>query len=54
VTHDARDAHALGDSFAVLEAGRIVQRGSWAELRARPASRFVEEFVASLGAAAEP
>jgi molybdate transport system ATP-binding protein len=54
VTHDARDARALADQFAVLEAGRIVQRGTWAELSARPISRFVEQFVASLGAAAEP
>lgn len=54
VTHDARDAYALGDDFVVLEAGRIVQRGNWADLCARPASHFVAEFVASLGAATEP
>jgi molybdate transport system ATP-binding protein len=54
VTHDASDARALADHFAVLEAGRIVQRGTWAELSARPMSRFVQQFVASLGAAAEP
>ncbi len=54
VTHDARDARALADHFAVLEAGRIVQRGTWAELSARPMSRFVQQFVASLGAAVEP
>jgi molybdate transport system ATP-binding protein len=54
VTHDARDARALADHFAVLEAGRIVQRGTWAELSARPMSRFVQQFVASLGAALEP
>jgi len=45
VTHDAGDARALGQQIAVLEAGRIVQCGSWAELGARPASRFVGEFL---------
>ena len=45
VTHDAADARALGARLLVLEAGRIVQTGSWAELQARPASAFVAEFV---------
>jgi molybdate transport system ATP-binding protein len=47
VTHDPLDAAALGHRVAVLEAGKLVQTGSWAELRARPATRFVEAFVAS-------
>jgi molybdate transport system ATP-binding protein len=45
VTHDAGDARALGQQIAVLEAGRIVQCGSWQELDARPASAFVSEFL---------
>jgi molybdate transport system ATP-binding protein len=45
VTHDAADARALGARLVVLEAGRIVQTGSWAELQANPASAFVAEFV---------
>ncbi|MEO8178244.1 MAG: ABC transporter ATP-binding protein [Deltaproteobacteria bacterium] len=45
VTHDAADAQALGQQIAVLEAGRIVQSGSWAELEAHPASSFVREFL---------
>jgi molybdate transport system ATP-binding protein len=45
VTHDAADARALAARMVVLEAGRIVQTGSWAELAARPASAFVAEFV---------
>jgi molybdate transport system ATP-binding protein len=49
VTHDVLDAIALGHRIAVLEGGRITQVGSFAELAARPASRFVEEFVASTG-----
>jgi molybdate transport system ATP-binding protein len=47
VSHDADDARLLGQRIAVLEAGRISQLGSWEELRARPASPFVERFVKS-------
>jgi molybdate transport system ATP-binding protein len=47
VTHDAADARQLGPQIVVLEAGRITQRGSWDELASAPASKFVEEFVAS-------
>jgi len=46
VTHDPADACELGHRIAVLEAGRVVQVGTWGELRARPASPFVEQFVA--------
>jgi molybdate transport system ATP-binding protein len=45
VTHDAGDARALGQQIAVLEAGRIVQCGTWEELAARPSSLFVREFL---------
>lgn len=44
VTHDARDAEALGGELCVLEEGRLVQRGGIAELRAHPATEFVSEF----------
>lgn len=44
VTHDQRDVSALGATACVLEQGRIVQRGSPAELRAAPATDFVAEF----------
>jgi molybdate transport system ATP-binding protein len=47
VTHDAADARVLGHCIAVLEAGGIVQTGTWSELEARPASPFVKEFVAA-------
>jgi len=46
VTHDPADAMALGHRIAVLEAGQIVQVGTWAELRSAPATPFVAEFVA--------
>jgi molybdate transport system ATP-binding protein len=51
VTHDARDARALGARIAVLEAGAITQRGSWSELCAQPGSAFVRALVAE---SAEP
>lgn len=44
-THDVRDVAALDAVVYVLDAGRVAQRGSLAELRAAPASDFVAEFV---------
>jgi molybdate transport system ATP-binding protein len=50
VTHDPADAAALGERIAVLEAGRVVQTADLSELRRRPATPFVAEFVlAALG-----
>ena len=46
VTHDAKDAAALGHRVAVLERGRVTQLGAWAELCAAPATPFLEELVA--------
>jgi molybdate transport system ATP-binding protein len=48
LAHDAEEARVLGHRIAVLEAGRISQTGTWQELCARPASRFVERFVATV------
>jgi molybdate transport system ATP-binding protein len=45
VTHDIHDAAALADEVAVLDAGRIVQRGTTADLTAAPASAFVADFL---------
>jgi molybdate transport system ATP-binding protein len=45
VTHDFADAALLADRIAVIDRGRIVQRGSPAELSARPASSFVADFA---------
>ena len=45
VTHDPVDAVALGSRIAVLEAGRIVQQGSFEQLRAAPATSFVGELT---------
>jgi len=45
VTHDQEEAFALADQVAILRAGRVVQAGAPADVYARPASRFVAEFL---------
>ena len=45
VTHDRADAAALGAPIAVMEGGRIVQRGELAELTRAPASAYVTRLV---------
>jgi osmoprotectant transport system ATP-binding protein len=45
VTHDLAEAAFLADEIVLLEAGRIVQRGTLAELVAKPATPFVTEFL---------
>jgi molybdate transport system ATP-binding protein len=44
VTHDRADVEALGVPVLVLEGGRVVQRGTLAELEARPATAYVARF----------
>lgn len=48
VTHDQREAFAMGHRIAVMAGGRIVQCGPPEEIYARPADRFVLEFVGSV------
>lgn len=45
VTHEFAEAALLADEVAVIDRGRIVQRGAPGELSARPASAFVAEFA---------
>ena len=45
VTHDPVDAYALADRVAILDAGRIVQIGTLAEVTARPRSRYGADLV---------
>ncbi|MDH2442861.1 ATP-binding cassette domain-containing protein [Amnibacterium sp. CER49] len=45
VTHDVRDAAVLADEVAVLDGGRLVQRGPLAALREAPASETVARLV---------
>jgi ABC-type Fe3+/spermidine/putrescine transport system ATPase subunit len=45
VTHSREEAAALGDHLAIMLAGRIVQRGSSAEVLGRPRCPFVARFL---------
>ncbi len=45
VTHDPVDAYALADRVAILDAGRIVQVGTLADVTAHPRSRYVADLV---------
>jgi osmoprotectant transport system ATP-binding protein len=45
VTHDLAEAAYFGDAIVLMNEGRIVQQGSIADLRERPASDFVSEFI---------
>jgi osmoprotectant transport system ATP-binding protein len=45
VTHDLAEAAYLGDTIVLMNEGRIVQQGSIVDLRERPASDFVSEFI---------
>lgn len=45
VTHDMAEAAYLADEIVLIDQGRIVQRGTAADLRDRPANEFVSEFI---------
>jgi putative spermidine/putrescine transport system ATP-binding protein len=45
VTHDQEEALVLSDRIAVMNAGRLEQVGSPFEIYARPANRFVADFI---------
>ena len=45
VTHDQSEAMALSDRIVVMRAGRVQQEGSPFEIYARPANRFVADFI---------
>lgn len=45
VTHDMAEATFLADRLVLLNEGRIVQSGTLGDLRVRPASAFVREFL---------
>lgn len=45
VTHDIREAAIFGQTITLMTEGRIVQRGSFADLSRRPASPFVTAFL---------
>ena len=45
VTHDMAEAAFLGDTLVLMNEGRIAQEGRLEDLRKRPASPFVSEFM---------
>jgi putative spermidine/putrescine transport system ATP-binding protein len=47
VTHDQTEALSMADRLAVFNAGKIAQIGTPEDIYARPATRFVADFVGS-------
>ncbi|WP_312527891.1 ABC transporter ATP-binding protein [Paracoccus sp. (in: a-proteobacteria)] len=47
VTHDQEEALTMADKVVCMSAGRVEQIGSPVEIYARPATRFVADFVGS-------
>jgi osmoprotectant transport system ATP-binding protein len=47
VTHDMAEAGYLADQIVLLSAGAIVQQGTLNDLRERPATPFVSEFLSA-------
>jgi osmoprotectant transport system ATP-binding protein len=45
VTHDLAEAIYFGNEIVLMNDGRVVQKGSVADLRERPADPFVTEFI---------
>ena len=45
ITHDPIDAVVLADRLVILEAGRVTQTGTTADVVARPRSRYVADLV---------
>jgi osmoprotectant transport system ATP-binding protein len=45
VTHDIREAMILGQTVTLMTAGRVVQHGTFDDLRTRPADPFVTAFL---------
>ena len=45
VTHDQKEALSIADRIAVINEGRVAQTGTPHELYARPADRFVADFL---------
>lgn len=45
VTHDVREAFVFGSIITLLNEGRVVQEGTFADLARRPAEPYVAEFL---------
>jgi molybdate transport system ATP-binding protein len=48
VTHEFSEASLLGDEICVIDAGRVIQRGTATELAASPATAFVADFAGAV------
>ena len=48
VTHDQAEAMVISDRVAVMEAGNVVQIGPPEEIYAKPANRFVADFIGTM------
>ena len=45
VTHDLGEAAYLADRIVLMQSGRVVQQGTLADLRVRPATPYITEFL---------
>jgi len=48
VTHDQAEAMVISDRIAVMESGNVVQLGTAQEIYAKPANRFVADFIGTM------
>ncbi|RMD94287.1 MAG: choline ABC transporter ATP-binding protein [Alphaproteobacteria bacterium] len=48
VSHDLDEAFKIGDRIAIMEGGRIVQRGTPKDIFTNPANAYVADFVANM------
>jgi ABC-type Fe3+/spermidine/putrescine transport system ATPase subunit len=48
VTHDQAEAMVISDRIAVMQAGNVVQIGTAQEIYAKPANRFVADFIGTM------
>lgn len=53
VTHDIGEAFSLSDRILVLEAGRVVELGTPAQLIAHPQSQLLRSFLCTCDHSAE-
>jgi molybdate transport system ATP-binding protein len=45
ITHDPLDAYSLADRVVILEAGRVTQTGTLADIAAHPRSRYIAQLI---------
>ena len=48
VTHDQAEAMVISDRIVVMESGNVVQIGTAREIYAKPANRFVADFIGTM------